>query len=175
MNFENVIIRKALKEDIEKIANIKINGWKTAYINIVDKETLDNLDVNKEIDEYYNHYSLNDIFVAVIDNEVLGFCRVCNYDDTSYDYEKNDCEIREIYVRNDVKRMKIGSKLFNYVLNYFKDKGKTKLYLGVFKDNYDARKFYEKLGGILDKEDCLIINDKSYPIVSYMYDLNVKE
>ena len=67
--------------------------------------------------------------------------------------------------------MGIGSKLFSYVINNFKSKGKKKLYLGVFEDNYNSRKFYEKMGGSLYKKDSLTINGKDYPTVSYLYDL----
>ncbi len=77
----------------------------------------------------------------------------------------------EIYVRPDIKRMGIGSKIFNYVLKYFKQKGKTKLYLGVFEDNYKSRNFYEKMGGILGKKDNLEIKGKYYSTVSYTYNL----
>ena len=83
-----------------------------------------------------------------------------------------DCEIREIYIRPDIKRMGIGSKLFNYILNYFKNKGKRKLYLGVFKENYKAKKFYEKMGGTLWKSRYLEIKGIKYQTISYVYKLN---
>ena len=171
MNYENIIIRKANNGDIDEIANIKVNGWKTAYDGMIDKDILDSMDINKEIDSYTNHYSLDNVFVAESNGEVLGFCRVYDYDNSPYEDKLIDCEIREIYVRPDIKRMGIGSKMFDYVLNYFKQKGKIKLYLGVFEDNYKSRSFYEKMGGILGKKDSLIINGKSYSTVSYTYNL----
>ncbi len=171
MNYENIIIRKANNGDIDEIANIKVNGWKTAYDGMIDKDILDSMDINKEIDSYTNHYSLDNVFVAESNGEVLGFCRVYDYDNSPYEDKLIDCEIREIYVRPDIKRMGIGSKMFDYVLNYFKQKGKIKLYLGVFEDNYKSRSFYEKMGGTLGKKDSLIINGKSYSTVSYTYNL----
>ena len=74
-------------------------------------------------------------------------------------------------MRPDIKRIGIESKIFNYVFQYFKQKYKNRLYLGVFEDNYKSRNFYEKMGGTLGKKDCLMINGKSYSTVSYIYNL----
>ena len=171
MNLDNINIRNACRDDLEQIVNIKINGWKSAYIDIIDSSILNNLSIDKEMDSYINKYSLNDVFVAELNGEILGFCRVYDYKESPYDDREIDSEIREIYVRSDIKRMGIGSKLFSYVLNYFKRKGKKKLYLGVFENNYKSRKFYEKMGGMLGKKSNLRLNDKDYPVVSYIYEL----
>lgn len=169
---DNIIIRNAKKNDIEQIAIIKVNGWKNAYTDIVDNEYLNNMSVDKEVNSYSNKYSLNDIYVAVLNDEVVGFCRVYDYDKSEFEDSEIDCEIREIYVRPDIKGMGIGSKLFNYVLNHFKNINKRKLYLGVFENNYKSRRFYEKMGGILWKNGYLEIKEIEYPTVSYLYKLN---
>lgn len=171
INLDEIIIRNATINDIEKIATIKVNGWKNAYTDIIDNNYLNNMPIEKEINSYSNKYSLNDVYVAELNNEIVGFCRVYDYDKYEFEDPEIDCEIREIYVRPDIKRMGIGSKLFTYVLNYFKNKGKKKLYLGVFKDNYKSRNFYEKMGGTLWKNDFLEINGIKYPTVSYLYKL----
>lgn len=159
-------IRKAELNDIESIAIIKVNGWQAAYQGIVDSEYLNAMTVLDQINQIKKSYALENIFVAEQDGEVLGFCRICNYDNT-------DCEIREIYVKADMKRMGIGSKLFRYVLHYFKQNNKRRLYLCCFKENYDSRSFYEKMGGILGEEQKIEIGGKLYKLVSYVYDLSV--
>ena len=171
MELDNLIIRNATINDIDKIAEIKVDGWKNTYNNIIDSSILDNLSIEKEKESYLNKYSLNDVFIVENSEDILGFCRVYDYEESPYDDKNIDCEIREIYVRTDLKRMGIGSKLFTYILSYFKNKGKKKLYLGVFEENYNSRKFYEKMGGTLYKKDSPTINDKDYPTVSYLYDL----
>ena len=45
---QDIIIRNATIEDIEKIADIKIEGWQTAYRGIIDYDFLDNMDKEKE-------------------------------------------------------------------------------------------------------------------------------
>ncbi len=172
MNENNLIVRKALSNDINQIVNIKVDGWKCAYEDIIDKDILDNIDVNKEIYNYTNKYSLDNVFVVESNNQILAFCRVYDYNESPYEDKLIDCEIREIYVRPDIKRMGIGGKLFNFVLNHFKSNNKRKMYLGVFKDNYKSRNFYEKMGGTLWKSTYLVIEEVKYPIVSYLYKLN---
>ena len=172
MNLDNLNIRNATKDDVDQVISIKVNGWQSAYTDIIDNDVLNNMSEDKERNAYANKYSLDDVFVAEINGDIVGFCRIYDYKESPYDDKEIDCEIREIYVNTEMKRMGIGSKLFSYVLNYLKNKGKRKLYLGVFENNYKSRKFYEKMGGTLGKKASLEINGKEYPIVSYIYYLN---
>lgn len=162
-------IRKAKLNDIESIAIIKVMGWQSAYRGIVDDEYLNSMSISEQIEILKKTYSLENIFVAEKDNEILGFCRFCIFDNPVNSCI--DCEIREIYVMPNRKRIGIGSKLFNYTLNYFKHIGKKKLLLGCFKENYEARKFYEKMGGIVKGEEDIEVYGKKYPLIVYIYDL----
>lgn len=164
-------IRQAQSRDIKQIAKIKVDGWKSAYKGIIDDEFLNSMSISKQID-IINKYSLNTMFVAENDNEVLGFCRIYDYNESVYENKEIDCEIREIYVNPSLKRMGIGSALFNCTKEYFSQKGKKKLYLGCLKDNDSARKFYEKMGGFSTSGKEIDIGGKSYPIVDFMYNLN---
>lgn len=166
-----ISIRQAQQNDIKQIAKIKVDGWKRAYRRIVDDEFLNSMSTSKQID-IINNYSLDTMFVAENDNKLLGFCRVYDYNEPVYDDKDIDCEIREIYVNPSFKRMGIGSALFNFTKEYFSQKGKRKLYLGCLKDNYSAKKFYEKMGGISASGKKIDIGGKSYPIVDFMYNLN---
>ena len=48
---QDIIIRNATIEDVERIADIKIEGWQTAYRGIIDDDFLDNMDREKEIEK----------------------------------------------------------------------------------------------------------------------------
>ncbi|MCH5314559.1 MAG: GNAT family N-acetyltransferase [Eubacterium sp.] len=170
MKLSNIKIRHAKFCDIDSIAEIKVTGWQSAYKGIIDDKYLNSMSIFEQI-KTIKKYSLENIFVAQRDNEILGFCRIYNYDKSVYEDKEIDCEIREIYVKPDIKRMGIGSELFNHTLKYLKQKGKRKLYLGCFKENYNARKFYDKMGGISWLEKNIDIGGKYYPVVSYIYNL----
>lgn len=171
LKLSGIKVRQSQLSDIKSIAYIKVAGFKDAYRGIIDDEYLDAMSISEQINNLNELYAKKNIFVVEKDNEVLGFCRIYDYDKAVYEDEEIDCEIREIYVKPDLKRSGIGSELFNYTLQYFKQKGKTKLYLGCFKDNYNSRKFYENMGGILGDEESIEIGGKSYPLVSYTYNL----
>ena len=76
MNLDNINIRNACIDDLEQIVNIKINGWKSAYIDIIDSSILKNMSKDKEMYSYINKYSLNDVFAVENNVNILGFCRV---------------------------------------------------------------------------------------------------
>ncbi|MCH5317173.1 MAG: GNAT family N-acetyltransferase [Eubacterium sp.] len=167
----NIIIRQAQSKDIESIVRIKVAGWQNAYKGIIDDEYLMSMSVS-ELFNAIKSYSLDTIFVVENEGEIIAFCRFYDYDKPVYEDEEIDCEIREIYVKPDMKRMCIGSNLFAHTTNYFQQKDKKKLYLGCFKDNHTARKFYEKMGGVAQVGKDLEIGEKHYPTVSYIYDLS---
>lgn len=170
INLDALTIRKANEIDLPQIAKVKIDGWQTVYRKIIDKEVLDNLSIDQEI-KSLQKYDLNDIFIIENHESILAFCRVYDYTTPQYNSDI-DCEIREIYVCTNYRRLGIGTKLFKYVLNYFQDCKKHKLYLGVFEKNYSARNFYKKMGGKFFKNGYLTINNQKYPTVSYVYQLN---
>lgn len=55
------------------------------------------MQVGKEIFSYNNKYSLNDVYIAELNNEVVGFCRTYDYDKYEFKDTEIDCEIREIW------------------------------------------------------------------------------
>ena len=171
MQLNLIKIRQAKLEDLKSIAEIKVVGWQSSYRGIVADEYLNSMFVSNQIHKLKNSYSIENIFVAESENEIIGFCRFCDYDESIYCDEEIDCEIREIYVRPDFKRKGIGSKLFLHTKQYFKQNEKKKLCLSCLRDNYNARKFYEKMGATSKVGKDLIIGDKSYPCVSYVYNL----
>lgn len=165
-------IRQAKISDIESIAEIKVTGWQSAYKGIIDEEYLASMSVDEQI-KVIGNYSLDSIFVAEKDGEVVAFCRFYDYNKPVYEDKEIDCEIREIYVKPDIKRQGIGSKLFTFTMDYFRQNDKKKLYLGVFKENYNARSFYEKMGGNVQGEGDMAIGGKHYPTVSYTFNLSI--
>ena len=171
IKFNMLNFRQAKIGDIDSIAKIKVKGWQSAYRGIIDDEYLDSMSVSEQIDRI-KKYSLDTIFVAECDNEILGFCRIYDYDVPIYSDKKIDCEIREIYVRSNLKRMGIGSKLFNHILEHFRQLDKEILYLGCFDENYGARKFYEKMGGLSAAGENIVVGSKCYPTVSYIFYLS---
>ena len=85
-------IRRATIEDVLAISTIKIEGWQTAYKNIINEEYLKNMSIEKIIEKNKNNFERYPFIVAESNNEIVGFC--------SYNFEKteenSDCELRGI-------------------------------------------------------------------------------
>lgn len=71
------------------------------------------------------------------------------------------------YVKPELKRFRIGNKLFNYVVNEFKNNNKHKMILWCLKENYPSRMFYEHMGCINKYEKSVLIGNKNYPEDGY--------
>ena len=153
---QNIIIRNATIDDIEKIADIKIEGWQTAYRGIVEDNYLDNMDREKEIEKRRNNIDKGvNIIVAESNNEIVGFCLYRNFNNYPEKYPNAD------YVTSKLKRNGIGRKLMQYVIELLKKEGKTKMILGCLKENYPSRAFYEKMGGKVINYDEIEFGDKN--------------
>lgn len=170
---QNIIIRNATIDDIEKIADIKIEGWQTAYRGIIDDDFLDSMDREKEIEKRRNNIENGvSIVVAELNNEIVGFCLYRNYNNYPEKFKKEaDCEISSLYVTSKLKRNGIGRKLMQYVIELLKKEGKTKMILGCLKENYPSRAFYEKMGGKIMDYDEIEFGDKKYGLAIYEYDI----
>ncbi|MGN1297465.1 MAG: GNAT family N-acetyltransferase [Clostridia bacterium] len=164
-------IRKVKKEDLRAVAEIAVNGWKTAYRGIIDDVFLDNLSIEENYQKRLNDYTENGFIVAELNNEIVGFCRYRTGNYYKDKYADADCEICALYVKPNCKRNGIGKKLVNYVINEFKENGYAKMILWCLKDNYPSRTFYDKLGGIYCGENVIERGNKEYKEVGYIYNL----
>lgn len=166
-----IVIRNVKFEDLRSVSEIIVESWKTAYRGIVADEYLDSLTVDQNYEKIIKDYTENEFIVAERDNEVVGFCRYGFENAYVETFPDVDCELHALYVKPNCKEVGIGTKIINYVINEFKVKGYKKMILWCFKDNYPARMFYEKMGGIYGNESTITRGGKDYKEVCYIYDL----
>ena len=168
---ENIIIRNIEEKDIPNVVDIQVNGWKTAYKGIIDDNVLNSMNRDERIKKRSNDYKENGFIVAEINNEIVGFCRYTYNNEFTPDMQDIDCEITALYVKPNLKYNGIGTKLFQFVINEFKSKNKTKMILWCLKDNEPSKKFYTKMGGEIIKERAIEIGKKEYLEVGFEYNI----
>ncbi len=168
---ENIIIRNVNEKDISSVADIQVNGWKTAYKGIIDDVILNSMNKDEKIKRFEGNYKKNGFVVAELENEVVGFCRYADSNEFTPNMQDIDCEITALYVKPDLKYNGIGTKLFQFVVNEFKNQSKSKMILWCLKDNEPSKKFYTKMGGKIIKERVIEIGEKSYCEVGFMYNI----
>ena len=166
-------IRDAREEDLPDVVDIKIKGWQSAYKGIVDDTYLNNLsnEYDMRIEKMKNNYMEDGFIVAESDGKIVGFCRYVFDNNLSPEVEDADCEICAIYVKPDLKYSGIGTKMFKYVADEFKNKNKSKMILWCLKDNEASKKFYTKMGGKIIKDKWVTLGEKKYQECCFEYDV----
>lgn len=168
---KDIIIRNVCKEDIPSVVDIQIDGWKTAYKGIIDDSILNSMDRDKKIEKRNKDYKDNGFIVAESDKEVVGFCRYIDNNKFTQDILDIDCELLALYVKPELKYNGIGTKLFQFVIDEFKSKNKTKMILWCLKDNDPSKEFYKKMGGEIIKERVIEIEKQNYWEVGFLYNI----
>ena len=160
------MIRYYEKEDIKQIAKIIDEDWKIAYKGIVDIDYLKNLNYKDREKMIREKYKKEKSIVYVEDNIIKGYCRFGKNREG-----ENIGEIIALYIKNEFRRCGIGEKLVEKAKEILKERGYKEMIIWCLKENGAGRNFYEKQGGVLDKERKFKIGDKEYDEVSYKYKL----
>ena len=178
---KNIIIRNARKSDAEQFVKLKNTVWKSAYAHFMPKEIFDDNDakVNERIAKFktreLNKKGSIDL-VAIVGDKIVAL--VGGDALSSYDHYKElgFADLCAIYIDLEYQNCGIGRKLFEKVTRHFRKLGCKKMVIGVFKDNVQARKAYEKWGCVLDTtyEEPFEKMGYTFPEVFYIYDL-IKE
>ncbi len=168
---KDIIIRNINENDIPSVAEIQVDGWKTAYKGIIDDIILNSMNKDEKIERFKSNYQKNGFIVAEFENKVVGFCRYSDNNEFTPDIQDIDCEITALYVKSDLKYNGLGTKLFQFVINEFKTKNKTKMILWCLKNNEPSKKFYTKMGGKIIKERRIEIGEKEYLEVGFEYNI----
>lgn len=171
MNDGQIEIRNLTVDDVAGAAQIKVDGWKEAYKGIIDDEFLNSLDVKPQIQQFAECVGSDNFIVAVLDGEVVGFCRFVYDNSLSPNIDYIDCELTAIYVRPDMKGQGIGSKMFKEVVKRFKGKNKTTMILWCLADNVSSVGFYKHMGGEIKEEKTVQLGDKNYKEVGIVYNI----
>ena len=161
-----MIIRKATSDDARQIAEIIVEDWKIAYKGIIDDDYLEALDVEERYQRELQRYQIYN--VAVVDDAVVGL----TWNDMT-ETDESDCEIIALYVRHTQRKNGIGKILFQNSVDNFRASGKKKMIIWCLKENLEARKFYEKMGGKEYKAGTHRWGNRDYDMISYIYNLDV--
>ena len=157
-----ITIRCAAKDDVGQIAEILVEDWKRAYRGIMDSAYLDAMSVEQRYPievQRYRKYT-----VAANGQEILGYA----WNEMMAE-ESADCEIVALYVRYDRRKSGIGRMLFQNAMDSFRTAGKKAMIIWCLKENHEARKFYESMGGKADQTGTHTWGNRVYDMISYRY------
>ena len=162
---ENIVIRQATMDDAWQIAEILVEDWKDAYRGIIEDAYLDSMSVEARYQRELKRYQV--YTVAEANQEILGFA----WNDMT-EQDAYDCEIIALYVRWENRKSGIGRALFQNSMERFRAAGKKRMIVWCLRENAEARKFYEKMGGQAYKNGTHPWGNREYAMISYLYPLD---
>jgi ribosomal protein S18 acetylase RimI-like enzyme len=146
------VIRPADPEDAEAVARVQIASWREAYKHLFSEEQLAAIPL-AERTEFWRR---SPPIVAEVDGHVVGFVAVGN------------SELYAIYVHPNHWGAGIGRELLRAGESRLRELGHSSVFLWVFEDNPQARRFYESAGWSTDgaTEDAELFG-MAGPVVRY--------
>jgi ribosomal protein S18 acetylase RimI-like enzyme len=149
----SVSIRIASAADAPAIAAVHVDAWRETYAGLVPAHVLSGLSVDRRIEGWARIMSKSEafnssaVFVAEREGAAVGFgcCglqRAENLNAQGY-----DGEISAIYLLRSFQRCGLGTALMGAMGQELLRRQMHAASLWVLRENQNARRFYEKLGG----------------------------
>ena len=146
---DNFVIKECSLEDIEKVKYI---SEKTFYETFADQNTEE--DMNKYLKENFSYekmtYEINNsyskFYIVENNDDVVAYMKI-NFDKAQIEEgHNNTIEVQRIYVLEDFKGKRIGKTLIQKAIEIGETNKVDYIWLGVWENNINAIKFYEKQG-----------------------------
>lgn len=146
-------VRRATPDDDRAVARIHVEGWRETYPGIVPASVLARLDANGRRGYWRSviadHRSPADVFLARLDGEDVGF-GVCGREQLGLQGYAG--EFHALYLLRVGQGRGFGTALMAAMASALVERGMAAATVWVLRDNWRARRFYEKLGGRLIAE-----------------------
>lgn len=166
-------IRYNRLEDQEQMAHIKVDSWNATYKGIIDDSYLASLDYDIQKERYiesFDEYKYT-VLVAVEKetNKVVGYS--CFSPTQNEFVEASDCELVSLYLDPNYTGKGVGKSLFRETVKILKGYNKRNMLVWCIKENTNAVKFYQKLGGIKHTEKFAKIGSRVYAEYGFLFDI----
>lgn len=164
-----ITIRPATLTDAPGIAHAHVESWRTSYKGIISDEFLANLSEERRTQAWTDILSHPEhpAFLLVATDEtgqIVGF--VSGRPDRENDSEYTG-EVGAIYLQKQAQGQGTGRKLMQAAASELIQRGHQSMMLWVLRDNTQARKFYEAIGGQYLREKPIEIGVQTLIEVAY--------
>jgi GNAT superfamily N-acetyltransferase len=144
-------VREMTLADCERVAEIRVGGWQTAYRGLIPQSYLATMSVTEDTERRRTHF-LEGLrsdgtvvnLVAVADGEIVGWA--CHGPYRDGEVLTGDAELYAIYVDPDRFGAVVGRALIGESVRRCTTAGHPRMYLWVLDENPRARRFYERSG-----------------------------
>jgi ribosomal protein S18 acetylase RimI-like enzyme len=148
MSEENAVyIRRGQESDLEAIARVLVDTWRTTFRGLLSDEFLDGLTYKHQEERHLrrmtNPRTAYFVAASIQTNEVIGFASGGPNRDSAYPYSG---ELYAIYICDKFQRRGIGKRLFCAIIGQLIESGLTSMLVWLLVNNPNSR-FYERIGG----------------------------
>jgi GNAT superfamily N-acetyltransferase len=164
-------IREMALADCDRVAEIRVRGWQSAYARMIPQSYLDGLDAAEESPRHRARFEqpakgmVN--LVAEWDGEVVGWA--CHGPYRDGEVRTEEAELYAIYVHPDRITRGVGGALLRESTLRCAAAGHPRMLLWVLKENKGARRFYEHAGFTPDgTEEPFDVDGVAIPEVRYV-------
>ncbi|MFF3846356.1 GNAT family N-acetyltransferase [Streptomyces sp. NPDC002328] len=166
-------VRVMALDDCERVSEIRVRGWQSAYRGLMPQPFLDALDVAEDAERRRGWFTRGDgsvrNLVAERNGRVLGWAAYGPYRDG--EVRTDDGELYAIYVDGAHHGEGLGRTLLEASLRGCAAAGHPRVFLWVLKENAPARRFYERAGFRADgAEEPFDVDGVRVPEVRYVKD-----
>ena len=168
------LVREMTLADCERVAEIRVGGWQSAYRGIIPQSCLDAMSVREDAERRRTRFlagiagEVN--LVAERDGEIVGWG--CHGPFRAGEVRTGDLELYALYVAPESYSSGIGRALIEESVRRGTTAGHARMYLWVLKENARARGFYERSGFRPDgAEESFDVDGVGVPEVRYARDL----
>jgi ribosomal protein S18 acetylase RimI-like enzyme len=143
-------VRRATERDIEPVARVQVEAWRSAYRGLIPDAVIEarGLEERKQRWTQVISQPAHDLLVAVRADRVIGFCSLIPSRDAGATKETG--EIAALYVAPEHWRTGAGRQLMRAGGQAARERGYRELTLWVLSSNTRARAFYESMGLVSD-------------------------
>ncbi|MBU3803650.1 MAG: GNAT family N-acetyltransferase [Candidatus Cellulosilyticum pullistercoris] len=146
---EKFLIKECSMQDIEKIKSVSEKTFYETFSSENTKEDMENyLKENFSYEQIESEVKNNasKFYIVEHDKEAVAYMKL-NFDkaQTEKDHH-NTLEVQRIYVLQEYKGNRIGKRLIEKAIEIGRDNQLNYIWLGVWENNMNAIKFYEKQG-----------------------------
>jgi ribosomal protein S18 acetylase RimI-like enzyme len=145
--------RRARLSDAEAIGAVQVASWRTTYRGIVPADYLEGMTVEDHARRWGRLLArpgnLELTFVVEEEDRVVGFAMGGSEREGDRRFPG---ELYAIYLLQGAQRRGYGRALAEAVAGALLERGMRSMLVWVLRDNWSARRFYERLGGVYIRE-----------------------
>ncbi|MFF6947614.1 GNAT family N-acetyltransferase [Streptomyces iakyrus] len=164
-------IREMTPADCDRVAEVRVGGWRSAYHGLVPQSYLDRLSVEEDAERRREYLAQGDGSIVNLvaedtGGEIVGW--VCHGPYREGEVRTEEAELYALYVHPDRKGRGVGRALLTESVARCSAAGHGRLLLWVLKENDRARRFYERAGFRADgAEEPFEVDGVTVPEVRY--------